>query len=171
MKRVAEANETCNAPCGVELVGQQARHASAHGLAADHQHLTVAQPGSNLLDGRAILRDEQLRLRWGLALAARPACGHVDELETRHGYVARSEQIRHGLEKGARHWSACAVRQHEPHGRILGTGVEKLSHSYDLHSERTNTFLTWKSNSASFRPSIGLERNTLGFTEDNSCGR
>src|SRR5690554_1305101 len=107
MEGIAETHQARDAPFSQQLVRQQAGHASAHGLPANDEDLTVFHLGTDLLDRCAILWNEGFRLRRRLSLATgAPSC-HVAELEAGDGNAAGGEQICYRLQEWGCHWSAC----------------------------------------------------------------
>ncbi len=80
MEWIAEADATGDDALAVEIAGNQARNAAAHGLAADEETLLGAEFLGYGFDSRAVFRDEALGFRWRLA-GSFAAGGHIGEFE------------------------------------------------------------------------------------------
>ena len=113
---VAEADEAAR----LHLVGEQARHAPAEGLASDHE----ARGAAELAEGVAPRGEQHGRAVERAAPALLATLRHVGELEARHADAARGELARHRREEGRVHRGAGSVGEHQRRAGVRRTVEE-----------------------------------------------
>ncbi len=122
MEGVAEADEAGSLLRGEGLIGDEARDASAHRLAADQQRRS-ARPG--LGENRPELGNERLGFRRRALFSAVASARHVGELEAQRLDVPLLQELGEGFKERAVHGPSGAVRAEESRDRRRGRGDQE----------------------------------------------
>src|SRR5262245_2446203 len=113
VKWIAKARQTDNAPFPIELLGDEARDATAHRFATDEERYTRRQRRR----GSAIFLREALGFGRGLSYAL-PSRRHVSKLEPVCGEAPFRQQRRDRAKERRLHAGTGAVRTKKAHGSI-----------------------------------------------------